>query len=435
MGVPTHPSERKRPTRLPYFYDWNFYAGVIRDPPGSNGNAPRTNRSTAHIELEHRYFVHQLSNFWPQTLSFKMCPPDVDQTGRLPQTWKLLVPRLRQLYDFPSAGREYSRHSTEKIFRANNNWDAWSRLTRTPRAVQCHPPRCCSANHHITTSSMIEAVPPEILGMIVTLPSLSKDDIIAFGLASPTLWPHVLRLIIKDCESATAQWAGAEIANVGNYLTDLPIPFEKDSLFAASVGPVSTFGSMCTARRLNYKAWGEYESVGATPQAQWRAAFHTHREADAARCCNADFLSAVSPIPHAILEKRWVLRNLTTKQHIRCRFDTDTQRVFVETEVVRLTVEDALELSFCWTSGMDYNLSYLGFMHGQWAGHEFDIVLAEEEMPGMEQEGWKDVTEGVVSDAVAVLGRLERRTSSRKMRDAEYELARNGAKYLSFNKE
>ena len=282
---------------------------------------------------------------------------------------------------------------------------------------------------------MIEDLPPEILGMIVTLPSLSKDDIIAFGLASPTLWPHVLRLIIKDCEGATAEWAGAEIANVGNYLSNLPMPFKKDSLFAASVGPVSAFGNMCTARRLNYKAWREYESVGATPQAQWRAAFDTHRGADAAKYCNADFLSAVSPIPQAILEKRWVLRNLTTREHIRCRFDTDTQRVFVETEVVRLTVEDALELRFCWTSGMDYDLNHLGFTQGQWAGHVFDIVLAEEEIPGMEHEGWKDVTEGVVSDAVTVLGKLEGRTRRRKMRDAEYELVRNGAKDLGFNKQ
>ena len=321
-------------------------------------------------------------------------------------------------------------------FKENNNWDAWSRLTRIPRTVQCHPLRCYSANHHITTSSMIEDLLPEILGMVITLPSLSKEDIIAFGLASPTLWPHVLRLIIRDCESATAEWAGSEIANVGNYLINLPMPFEKDSLFAASVGPVDTFGSMCTARRLNYKAWREYQSVGATPQVQWKAAFNTHRGADAARYCDADFLSAVSQIPHALLEKRWVLRNLVAKEYICCRFDIDIQRVFVETDVVRLTVEDALDLRFSWTSSINYDLNHLGFAHGQWAGHLFDIVLAEEEMPGMEHEGWKDVTEGVVRDAVTVLGKLmERRTSRRQARDAGYELARKGAKYLRFNKE
>lgn len=241
-------------------------------------------------------------------------------------------------------------------------------------------------------------------------------------------WPHVVHHIARACKDSTAPWAGAEIANVGNYLIDLPLAFEKDSLLASSVGPVSTFGFMCTARLLNYAAWTAYEPVGLSQQAQWKAAFD-YQDGATAKQLKADFFAAISTIPQVTLKEAWALRNLTTKEYIRCRFDIDTQRAFVETELLRVSVEDVLLLRFCWTLKVK---PYYLIERRSWAGHAFDIVLAEEEMPAMKQEGWEDITEDVVEDAGRKLRSLEERVDDEK--DVNYQLVKGGVKGTSFYK-
>lgn len=185
---------------------------------------------------------------------------------------------------------------------------------------------------------------------------------------------------------------------------------------------------MCTARRLNYAAWRAYEPAGLSQQAQWKAAFD-YQDGAIAKQLKADFLAAITTIPQVTLTEAWALRNLTTKEYIRCRFEIDTQRAFVETESLRVSLEDVLLLRFCWTLN---DKPYYLVERGSWAGHAFDIVLAEEEMPAMKQEGWEDITEDVGEDAGRKLRSLEDRVDDGK--DVNYQLVRQGPKGRSFIK-
>ena len=293
-----------------------------------------------------------------------------------------------------------------------NDWDAWSKLARPPRSIQDESSQRYTGPHSRARFSTIESIPAEVLSLALNAPSLSKTDIVAFGLASPILWPHARRLIAHDCRDSIASWAGAEIANLGTYLTELPPQFEKDSLLASSVGPVGTYGAMCMARRLNYAALSKYKAMGESPQAQWRVAFESHR-GPSAHHCEADFLAAVSPIPRGALSKAWVLRDLTTKEYVRCRFDNRKQRAFVETEALPITVEDALMLRFCWAASGRVRVGS-ALTCGVWAGHAFDIVLADEEMPIMECEAWAEVTDDIVTEAKRMHGMVQERVERRK---------------------
>lgn len=137
----------------------------------------------------------------------------------------------------------------------------------------------------------------------------------------------------------------------------------------------------------------------------------------------------------AALKEAWVLRNLTTKEYARVRFDTKTQRGFVETDLLRLSVEDALLLSFCWTTDEVYDRDYLDIGSGPWAGHAFDIVLAEEELPVMQTESWKDITEDVVQNARAKLWALKDMAKRYDRKDEDYRLMEEEVKQLSFYNE
>ena len=284
------------------------------------------------------------------------------------------------------------------LFQAGDHvWDAWSKLARPPRAAHDDSLQCYMTPHSRARFSTIESIPAEMLSLVLNAPSLSRTDIVAFGLASPTLWPHALRLIAHDCRDSAASWAGAEIANIGTYLTELPPQFEKDSLLATSVGPVDTFGDMYTARRLNYAALSDFKIVGESPQTQWRRAFYS-QWVPGAYPCEEEFLAALFPAPCGALSKAWVLRNLTTKEYVRCRFDTGKQQAFVETEALPIPIEEALMLRICWTTSC-YDWQEQDLSRGAWAGHAFDIVLADDEIPTMEREAWMEVTDEIVKEA------------------------------------
>lgn len=359
-----------------------------------------------------------------------MCPTCMDPTQQSPQHWQIIVPRLKQIYDFSSDCHRHLKNPSALLFTPCNYWDAWSKLVRPPRFAQWRSAQRCSIPHLIAPASTIERLPPEILGLIIASSALLESDVVAFGLASPVFWPHVLHHVACDCKDAIVSWAGAEIANMGSFLTDLPLPFEKDSLLALSVSPVSDHGSMCTARLLNYATWSEYKLVGVPPQAQWKAAFGCQDDV-IAKEHGADFFAAIAAISRVALTKAWVLRNLTTRGYVRCRFDTDTERVFVETDLLRVSLEDVLLLRFCWT--LKDRLYYL-VERGCWAGHAFDIVLSEEEMPAMKSRGWKDITDEIVDEAEWRLNALVGMVDHRDPTQECYRLVRAGTKGMSFNR-
>ena len=372
------------------------------------------------------------------------------------QKWNILIPRLKQIHD--------SNDPKNILFRATNHWDAFFKLVRVPSFVQWDPPSHQSLNPTVTGSCAVESLPSEILDQIIASQCLSKSDILAFGLSSPALWPNVLQHIGRDCKSSSPpSWAGLEIAKMGNRLGDLPIPFKKDALFARSVGvedwhkddyidnqglrhwwstvansavdPFDIYDPYCAAQLLFQVARDTWRHVGTSVQADWKAASAHHQVKNTKRC-KADLLSVIFSIPPATLRKVWLLRNVTAKKYIRCRFDVETMQAFVETKSLRITIEDALELRFCWPSSLN-DPPQSGTGRDLWAGHAFDIVLAEEGMVDIKGESWVDVTEEIVNDARLRLqsldgGRVHRFRKNENNKD--YRLAREGAKDLWFNK-
>ena len=105
----------------------------------------------------------------------------------------------------------------------------------------------------------------------------------------------------------------------------------------------------------------------------------------------------------------WSLRNLTTRQYVRCvpskpgeqqcRGYVIHKRTRAKTHLLR--VDDVLLMYCCWTTPR-LSDDPEGIHNGSWAGHCFDIV-SQEVMDPVRHE-WEDVTDDVVAEAVRIRG-------------------------------
>ncbi|KAJ9643368.1 hypothetical protein H2199_004047 [Coniosporium tulheliwenetii] len=198
-----------------------------------------------------------------------MSPPCVDVTGWSPQQWQILAPRVRKIHRLRSAMPLYDRRPTprELLFNDRCSWNAWASLARSAALV--HKPT--KPIPRINTASKLESLPTELIASILENSSLERSDIIALGLASETLWLHVLRHVEKDYWLAAAPMAGVEIACTGTYLNDLPESFAKDDLAKRSI-EIREVSVMCEARKINWAAIGAYDAVDEDAAEPWLAA-------------------------------------------------------------------------------------------------------------------------------------------------------------------
>ena len=345
-----------------------------------------------------------------------MCPPGVDQTTRLPQRWQIVVPRLRQNHQL---ALNFPHGSTRFLFDENGAWDAWSKLARP--AARTNQTFSKGKHHSRGPVSRLESFPAELLAMILSCPELSKDDIISLGMASETLWSHTIYYIEKDYRHSPSvgPWAGSEIACTGTYLTELPPSFEKDDLALNSVS-ITDGGEMCSARKINWAAFQHFTSPRKEDEQEWRAAFNHH----AANQTNIpktrlaqmseDLLFVSSTIGSFPADAPWVLRNLTTKEFVRClpRADSQGRRGYVDHPVFKgLRVHDILTMRICWTQAYRFD------MCGKWAGHSFDIVVLDENRSAL-GEAWVDVTDAIVEEARKHLEPLSEDMKRQKMENA-----------------
>ena len=172
------------------------------------------------------------------------------------------------------------------------------------------------------------------------------------------------------------------------------------------------------------------------PLASWRVAIDAHRSGaniDHCERSKAHVLSCVLPIAQASLKKSWELRDLTTEEYVRCRFDGKVQRGFVASSELWLSVEDALMMRICWSSGsVPHSGLHQNILRSTWAGHCFDVVLAEEELVAMERECWKDVTGDIEKEAKALLKSLNQRAERLGGDTEPYRLALGKAGKMAF---
>ena len=282
--------------------------------------------------------------------------------------------------------------------------------------------------------------------MIAAAPALSDADVVALGLASPCLWPCVLRQAAAAARAAAAPLAGAELACTGTWLRDMPAPFSTAGLYEEE-RPLSGPRRMCAARRFNWDAVGSYAALPSPPAAAWAAAWTVHgvfaelrlgpRRARALRAELQGAVGAGTGTAPAAADERWVLRDLDARAYVRCRpgpgpaaeglselrmrytawEPEDDASADEEEEEPRtakvwpakrglvdlpdaagLTIEDVLLLRMCWTtlSEEDEADPSKRFLRGDWAGHRFDIVPLDDAAVG---DGWTDDTEAVLRQA------------------------------------
>ena len=345
-----------------------------------------------------------------------MCPPGTDQTERGAQQWQILAPRIKKVWRLEE-NRIFSDYSFERgVFQEERSCDLWFKLARSARVScnSCAPPTACRSSS--LAVSRLESLPAELLALILQQSSLEKSDILALGLTSELLWLHVLQHIKKICRRAVAPLAGVEIACTGTYLTDLPKPFVKDDLFKSSVRQTFRRG-MCEARRINWAAREEYNAIDENPEETWRTAFEAHNLTTAgipgsvAMKMAGQFACTCSMPGGSDPDALWALRNLTTKEFVRCRPGTafKGKHGYVDhPDMPQLRVDDVLLLRICWTKFHPRRDSkVLRFRCGAWAGHCFDIVPIEEASTVPRADGWKDRTDEVVREAMTVSEAIE----------------------------
>jgi hypothetical protein len=345
-----------------------------------------------------------------------MCPPGVDQTERGPQKWNILAPRLRKIQKLVTDGRgTYGTcRPTEFLFNDKNSWNAWSKLA-VPGTLPHRPsPRSLSrsSKKRACALSNLESLPSELLASIIDDSVLEKRDLIALALASETLWAHVLSHVEKECSLTRPSMAGVELACTGSYLTDLPESFAKGDLAKSSV-ELWLGGYMCEARKINWAALRAYDAVKETPEEAWQFAWKAHAElenfpARLARKLGVEFLGRCSALRGSSPDALWVLRNLTTREYVRCRPGEVPMGakglVDCEDGKVKVRVDDVLLLRICW-SKLDVweDRQGLGIYRGKWAGHCFDIVPWEK-LDG--DKGWMDCTDEVLEQAREVAEKM-----------------------------
>jgi hypothetical protein len=104
--------------------------------------------------------------------------------------------------------------------------------------------------------------------------------------------------------------------------------------------------------------------------------------------------------------KKWVLRNLTTREFVRA------DAIALKPDLVKGPLINGLGFGevvlsrICWSSDPATSTPYEGPLHrGVWAGHRFDITTIEKLQIQKEEEGadqWKDVSEEVAKEVEAI---------------------------------
>ena len=340
-----------------------------------------------------------------------MCPPGTDQTMRMPQRWQTVAPRLKQNHVLVVCTPFCD---TSLFYDECVAWDAWSKLARPAAGTNQTILRRKRPSRGPV--SRLESLPAELLAMILSCPELSKDDIISLGMASEVWWSHTIQHIGKDYRRSPSvgPWAGTEIACTGSYLTELPPSFNHDNLALNSVS-ITNRGQMCTARKINWAALQCFTSPGKDDEQEWRAAFNVH----AANQTNIpkprlaqmseELLSVSSTIRSSTVDAPWILRNLITKEFVRCLPTADSQgrRGYVDhPECKGLRLTDILTVRIIWTQPFRSPDFPQLDMCGRWAGHSFDIVPLDEN-PSPLGKGWVDVTDAIVKESQKHLEWLE----------------------------
>ncbi|TKA41491.1 hypothetical protein B0A54_06378 [Friedmanniomyces endolithicus] len=274
--------------------------------------------------------------------------------------------------------------------------------------------------------SLVEELPSELIGLILSEAGMSHREIIAFGLCSSELWLQTLSHIQRDVRDNTAPWAGKPLLCSGTWLTTLPpaiyerypeeieaerkyqnvlaqvhVPVSGTATGRGSRGRSAWYGP-CPARVWNWTAVSEYENVrGIDCRQKWPEAL-TINMVDARLSPTAsdkiwsDIRMVVDNNRAPIKANDWILLNVTTQQYVQLKLRRSEPGQSPQLYVAGarwLSLDQALILRICW--GPD-EMETHRLHRGMWAGHCFEVI----EDTGA-RAGWDDVTFEIVEEGKA----------------------------------
>lgn len=375
-----------------------------------------------------------------------------------------MVPQLEEQYDLTEVMSPlYGRNPSLQFLKEEFTWDAYDKLARPNylntvdltdllnRRRLTHPPAA--------KASAIERLPPELL--IMVLSDLSTDDVVAFGLASQSLWMHVLAHVQQQRQKLS--WAGRPLLCTGTYLMSVPpaihtiepeLKAQEEAFFNAAPsrpGMGMSRRGMYPARRWNCNARSSFTDRSAQSlESEWVNSFISTSANSG--ICPVDIatlrhtleamlprrskvskrmrdLRRADPAKRARCGQRnttpysWLLRNLTTHEYVVLkqskRYQREPNYMHVK-GLPSLSVDKALLMRVTWSAEYagkyadeddragDHHdegetLAERTLKRGKWAGHCFEIVHVRDDAIG---EEWRDVTQEFRSPLKAMKAEL-----------------------------
>ncbi|KAK1055904.1 hypothetical protein LTR74_015337 [Friedmanniomyces endolithicus] len=366
--------------------------------------------------------VHQ--RHWLVTIDRKLSGFRVDQTCRTTCSWNLLSPSTRQLQQLDFQSDAYCWSPRHFLQESGGNLGAFEKLAR----LSFPPPVKFNHTNGATRTgllSLIEKLPSELIGLILSEAGMSHREIIALGLCSSELWSQTLSHIQRDMRDNTAPWAGKPLLCSGTWLTNLPpaiyerypeeieaerkyqnvlaqvhVPVPGTATGRGSRGRSAWYGP-CPARVWNWTAVSEYENVrGIDCRQKWLEAL-TINMVDAGLSPKAS--DKIWSDIRMVLNNRapieandWLLLNVTTQQYVQLKLRRSEPGQSPQLYVAGarwLSLDQALILRICW--GPD-EMETHRLHRGVWAGHCFEIIEDTRA-----RASWEDVTSEIVEEGKA----------------------------------
>lgn len=302
----------------------------------------------------------------------------------------------------------------------------WSTFARPATGVQR---RQAFYRRSYGKPTTIEALPNEILYIILDLLADDNEAVLAFGLASVYFWPIVLHRIHQGYQDSLGSWVGERVAfHDWNSHSTLDAFIEILIQKPPFRGPYRTpagFG----ARNLTHVM---------SPPEKWRNTLKIVK--DWQGFCAADWIDIEQDLSTSYLypqDRVWVLRNLMTREFVRSdklQPKVNTYRSAIQglldlTGINRIssalnsfrrktslppslqktkstsgrlsrrtpvTFPQIFLLMTCFSTNHWYPERLFNFQQGIWAGHGFDIVGMDYHILEGEKD-WKDVSQSFVN--------------------------------------
>ena len=251
--------------------------------------------------------------------------------------------------------------------------------------------------------SQLERLPNELLATIFKDSHLRKQDAIALGMASSFLWAFLIAIIETECKQMRGIWAGHEIACIGDYVfytrPDLPAVSMYDNSYTHIARPGLYDGSRSSSP--GWERFGVPETTEKDEEVPvaWRSAFERQSVAETAipqvqiERMRTLLLSATPDFPIPSVHERWILRNLSVKEYVRCCPPSGERGAFVDhPDIEHVLLDNVLILGI--SCGFQWDHAERPAFTKARMGHSYDIIPTPKNISET-SSGWKDVTDDV----------------------------------------